>query len=305
MEIHLSNYFNIEKGHKNLDFADINLERDTKLFIDPYLIKFGSSDICKEMAEVVQSFEIELFESFRAKNFSRQKELFAHSSERNETKFGYGNGRNGRGNSISGMQKAFVSIKTILEENPNLNSLPDLVILVKDFSKDGLSDLLANLLYKILLKYTKDQIEENGVAEVFVKEVKTYTSWDTETRNWKTYREEVYTINGEMFLLVPKYIVRNTYLFGIDKYLRNQVIEYYQTLPEHKDANGKKIPKKTIIDKLSSEQENWKYNHARSYAKENYDSLKNFHQHMKNRYHEIGELSDEKLDEIVYGKVLS
>ena len=51
MEIHLSNYFNIEKGHKNLDFADINLERDTKLFIDPYLIKFGSSDICKEMAE--------------------------------------------------------------------------------------------------------------------------------------------------------------------------------------------------------------------------------------------------------------
>lgn len=111
MEIHLSNYFNIEKGHKNLDFADINLERDTKLFIDPYLIKFGSSDICKEMAEVVQSFENELFESFRAKNFSRQKELFAHSSERNETKFGYGNGRNGRGNSISGMQKAFVSIK--------------------------------------------------------------------------------------------------------------------------------------------------------------------------------------------------
>lgn len=153
MEIHLSNYFNIEKGHKNLDFADINLERDTKLFIDPYLIKFGSSDICKEMAEVVQSFEIELFESFRAKNFSRQKELFAHSSERNETKFGYGNGRNGRGNSISGMQKAFVSIKTILEENPNLNSLPDLVILVKDFSKDGLSDLLANLLYKNLLNF--------------------------------------------------------------------------------------------------------------------------------------------------------
>lgn len=26
MEIHLSNYFNIEKGHKNLDFADINLK---------------------------------------------------------------------------------------------------------------------------------------------------------------------------------------------------------------------------------------------------------------------------------------
>ncbi len=73
MEIHLSNYFNIEKGHKNLDFADINLERDTKLFIDPYLIKFGSSDICKEMAEVVQSFENELFESFRAKIFLVRK----------------------------------------------------------------------------------------------------------------------------------------------------------------------------------------------------------------------------------------
>ena len=220
----------------------LNRKKDTKLFLDPYLIKFGVSDICKEMAEVVQSFEIELFDSFRTKNFSRQKELFAHSSERNETKFGYGNGRNGKGNSISGMQKAFESIKTILEENPNLNSLPDLVILVKNFSKDGLSDLLANFLYKILLRYTKDQIEENGVAEVFVKEVKTYTSWDTETRNWKTYREEVYTINGEVFLLTPKYIVRNTYLFGIDKYLRNQVIEYYQTLPEYKDADGKKNP---------------------------------------------------------------
>lgn len=110
-----------------------------------------------------------------------------------------------------------------------------------------MSDLLANLLYKILLKYTKDQIEENGVAEAFVKEVKTYTSWDTETRNWKTYREEVYTINGEMFLLVPKYIVRNTYLFGIDKYLRNQVIEYYQTLPEYKDAMVKKSLKKPLL----------------------------------------------------------
>ena len=146
MKNHLSEYFNIEKGHKNLDFVDINRKKDTKLFLDPYLIKFGVSDICKEMAEVVQSFEIELFDSFRTKNFSRQKELFAHSSERNETKFGYGNGRNGKGNSISGMQKAFESIKTILEENPNLNSLPDLVILVKSFSKDGLSDLLANLL---------------------------------------------------------------------------------------------------------------------------------------------------------------
>ena len=121
MKNHLSEYFNIEKGHKNLDFVDINRKKDTKLFLDPYLIKFGVSDICKEMAEVVQSFEIELFDSFRTKNFSRQKELFAHSSERNETKFGYGNGRNGKGNSISGMQKAFESIKTILEENPRLN----------------------------------------------------------------------------------------------------------------------------------------------------------------------------------------
>ena len=94
----------------------------------------------------------------------------------------------------------------LVKPNPNLNSLPDLVILVKNFSKDGLSDLLANLLYKILLRYTKDQIEENGVAEVFVKEV---DKWTVKLQNNEILIDEYF---DHIYLHVSKQI--NQILFS-------------------------------------------------------------------------------------------
>ena len=56
------------KGHSNYDFADVALNRDNLLFIDPVLIETKNNKWCKEAKKIITSFFDELYKAYKENN---------------------------------------------------------------------------------------------------------------------------------------------------------------------------------------------------------------------------------------------
>ena len=73
------------KGHRNFDFVDVNLDDDTRLFIDPCMIE-GAEDPWSVNAEkVMRTYFDCIFDGFYNGNV-RRTSLLSHAGEQNATK---------------------------------------------------------------------------------------------------------------------------------------------------------------------------------------------------------------------------
>ena len=74
--MHISKLFNLNTtGHKNIDFIDIDEVKDTKLFLDPYVIQALDDAFCIEAQKSINSFFKELFIACKSRNDTRLREL--------------------------------------------------------------------------------------------------------------------------------------------------------------------------------------------------------------------------------------
>lgn len=87
--MHISKLFYLRTtGHKDLDFVDIDEVKDTKLFIDPYVIQALDDGFCIEAQKSINSFFRELFIACKKRDLHRLRELLEHATEPNETNLG-------------------------------------------------------------------------------------------------------------------------------------------------------------------------------------------------------------------------
>lgn len=113
MKYHVTEYLGIPKGHREIDFVDIDLNRDTLLFIDPSLIDIKRNEWAQKAARCVHSYFDELYDAYKEKNIQKQYRLYSYAHEINSTKLGYGNGRNGKAKTANGMFIALQSLSKL------------------------------------------------------------------------------------------------------------------------------------------------------------------------------------------------
>ena len=159
MRKNLTKTLNIKaSGHKDIDFVDVSLVSDTKLFIDPCLIETDNSKWSQNACKTMNGFFDVLYSNFTPPtNYSNLYELFQHSRERNEARLGYGNGDNGKGNTAAGMIKILADVPHLIESGIKMTAPIDLPLFVVGFAEDGMSDMLINVLYKELTEFTVQQ----------------------------------------------------------------------------------------------------------------------------------------------------
>ena len=148
MKKYVSDYLNKGiKGHFNYEFVDVIVNDDNLLFIDPILIETSGDQWSKDAKALIQSFFDAFFEAYNEKDELKKKELLSHAGEQNGTRLGYGRGDNGKGNSVKGLLDIFTPLEKLIQEIPTMEKAEDLPLLIPDFAKDGLSDLLTNILH--------------------------------------------------------------------------------------------------------------------------------------------------------------
>lgn len=297
--MHVSDFFEINRGHSNLDFVDIAVASDKELFIDPCLIEVGREAFCMNAKKVMSDYFDVFYNMYRTRQPNSQKlALFEHAHEINATRLGYGNGRNGKAKTAQGMLKTFSGVQRLVDANVGLSHATDLPIFIKDFAEDCMSDMLTNILLKELMRFTIEQCRKYDIETSDVR--KPFYYWNHEKHAWEQYHGRGLFIGGQEVLLVPKRIVRRGYYYNTEQYFRSVILERIRDERTTYDKNGRanRPTKKALREEMLSKNGDV-LSASIEQSIENPHLLDRHHSLMKSSYADRA-MSDEELDAFVY-----
>lgn len=181
----ISEKLNLTKSQFELDFVDIDTERDIPLFIDSNLIRKYDSEFNAKFVETMDSFFSYLINTLSNNLDEQAKYLCSHLSKINETHLGLSKGiSKGKGVGQIGAEKIFNALKNSKAiEDGVLQDIEDLRVLVNGFDKDMLSDMLTNILKKHLLEYTISQCNLLNIE--LTHNVPSGFFWNEKTLKWE------------------------------------------------------------------------------------------------------------------------
>ena len=224
--MNFSNHFALNKTQAELDFVDVNPEKDLPLFLDPFVVSSQNNNWVNQCNAHITSFFETLLDYIRSHDDLNAIRLLERLGEPNETCLGFSQSDpSGRG--IGGIQardllqhlKKSKAVQTGL-----ISDIAELDLFVDNIGPDKISDMTTNILRGLLIKYTQEQCELHGIALTY-KTPSGYI-WDISKKRW--IQDYVYLpiINGKKILLVPKIMVRWSTSLKSSDYYNNFVTNF-------------------------------------------------------------------------------
>lgn len=301
---YISNYLsgNVPK-HYNIDYVNIDIDKDQRLFLDPLLIEKDNTAFGLIANRKVSSYFREMYRLY--KNNSPKQErinLFSHCHEINSTHFGYATAKTGSGNTPEGMDLIFSGVTNYIK-NFNLKRPYEAVLFTPNFAEDGLSDLITNIIFKELSEFTISQCIKYGYPTTPSNSNRYY--WDDVSNSWKEYTGEMLVVNGKEILLVPKRIVQTKYRFTTDSYIRSVIVENICKDRAVYNENGEELrPPKDKVRKELIEDYGSQFNVSTSFTLKDPDNLDIYYNIITGKYNDYL-LSDDQLDSIIYNNSIN
>lgn len=258
--VRFSEAFKLNKSQAELDFVDIPLHTDIKLFVDPYAISIRKEGWFQECNDLVVSYFQAILDSIRNDSKMRAKYLLSNLSEPNETHLGHCLGASsgcGVGNIQGGdIYKALSKSKAVI--SGDLSDLSDCALMIEGIGPDKISDITINVTRKKLAEYTKNQCELYGI-ETVTTSLKPF--WNSETGNWENDYYDLPVYEKQPILLCPKLAVRRHMLLDDNDFYQFDILEFLQA--EHIDAGSSLVEtlkkgSKRVTKKKLQEQEEYK-----------------------------------------------
>lgn len=240
----LSEHFKLGKSQAELDFVDIDPDRDTPLYVDPHLISVSQNPFAERCHSNLDGFFSYFLELMRSKQEDEARRLFSCLHEPNETCFGVSSGSpSGRGIGRGQADKLFDSIKKSAAVRTGvLEQLQDCAIFVPGIERDKVSDMTTNIIRNLLVEYTHHQCELHGIE--LRPDTPVGPLWDNENRQWAYSRCDMLVIQGRPILLVPKSIVSFANNYNLGKYHTHFVLNYVKR--EQFRTNGPFVHKRKL-----------------------------------------------------------
>ncbi len=218
----ISQIYNLNKTQYELDFIDIDIDLDTPKFIDPYWISKQECEFTIECDMLIKSFFTKLIALIKSNQLTAAIKLCEHLSESSDICLGYSKSRGVFGSGIGqGIATAFcIALKnSVAVQNDVLTNIEDVKVFLDGIDVDRISDMIANIIRKPLLIYTKTQCENYNIP--LINDHTNYY-WDKESSAWQ--REIDFPqliINNKNVLLTPKKLV------GSNKYTWSNFLQHY------------------------------------------------------------------------------
>lgn len=226
--VNFSEYFNLPiHGHRDIDFIDVPVDTDVKLFLDPALIEAGTDEFSRWCANSIKSFFDAAFYFCHTRNLRDLRILLRHSAEPNETHLGLSVAQSrGRGASEEILFNVFSELieRGLFARGAVLHPC-DICVLAPNFDKDRMSDLITNILRNHLSRFTEQQCLKHGVPLDGVREG---YWWDEQATAWEEKQWLAPMAYSKPVLLVPKHFVSWRYHFDTSTYISRYVLTYRQ-----------------------------------------------------------------------------
>lgn len=231
-----SQAFALPNSQSELDFVDVELHRDSPLYLDPYAIQLKSDDWSDECIGLIRSFFTEVLNALRAGNQARATHLLSNLHEPNETRLGVSTGEP-QGRAI-GEQKAQRIAESIVAsrafETGILGDVAEAELFVRYIGPDTISDLTTNVLRAKLSEYTVQQCELHGVPMSPTNGLGPV--WNPAARDWQAQTHYLPQFDGKPILLVPKFTVRHALALNSQEFYNHHMIEFLKA--EYHQAGG-------------------------------------------------------------------
>jgi hypothetical protein len=222
-----SEAFNIAKTQPELDFVDVSLNTDNRLFVDPFALSQKLDRWSNDAHHTVVTFFQFIIDNIRQGHEDRARELLLHLREPNETRFGYSRRRSqGAGIGDEQAEDLFEALRDSSAVRAGfITSLEESELLIEGISHDKISDLTTNIIRGELAAYTIEQCELHDVP---LHEVAMPPCFSTDLMDWQDRYLSLPVYRNRPILLVPKSIVRRAAAYKHPQYYQHFVLNYLQ-----------------------------------------------------------------------------
>ena len=215
---------------RKLDFVNVNLTKDNKLFIDPVKMKWGTSEIDKICFSKIENFVNLMIKLARNKEYGKLLTFFENFAERNETRLGYSlESRYGKSfGEDGGTYLVQLLSRDNIFESGFVEDIFDFIMLIPNIGEDKVSDFITAIIFSDLLDYTQFQSEMWNIP------TKNFTlnklCWNSESEIWETRSANLPFYDDKPIVFVPKSFVGEKYIFSHIKLYRDVIIPYYKDM---------------------------------------------------------------------------
>ncbi len=212
-----SENFDIDRTQAELDFVDIPLDTDMRVFIDPYAVAVTKSPWCQMAHDLACNFFQCVLDRLREGDRDGALSLLSHLPEDNRTRLGYSKNDpqgTGFGNDRAGpFLDALQSSEAF--QTGQIEDIEDTALFVERVGFDMVSDMMTNVLRELLVSYTLEQCAVLGIP---TPRRETFEAWRANTR-WTRLTADFPTDGTRAIILVPRAIVRKNLSLQPNQYL--------------------------------------------------------------------------------------
>ena len=204
----VSRFFNLNQIQAELDFVDVDTERDTRLFVDPYAIQIKDNEFSIRSADQIRSYFSEVLQSLRQPDIDRARYLTSYLTEPRDTFLGFSKERpQGRGVGRFQADQILAALRSSRAfQTGILSDLAEAELFVEGIARDKVSDLTTNIIRGSLVDYTQAECDLHGIR--LEREVASAPIWNEHSLMWEQRYVRLPIVQGQPVLLVPKYFVR-------------------------------------------------------------------------------------------------
>jgi hypothetical protein len=226
--VRVSEHYSLGVTQPSLEFLDVDIDGDTRVFVDPFAFHYLDTDWGNECVSLLQDFYGEVTHAVQHQDDDRSLYLLGQLGESNEAHLGLSSGRS-RGSGVADGLAIDIYDALIDSEAITTGLLTDIeqtILFVDGIGHDRLSDMTINIVREQLIKFTQEVCEERGITTV--DGVDSGPMWDRHRHRWHAQHVRLPIAGDSRLLLVPKSIVRKSGVFDPGDYLTHFVLPYLQ-----------------------------------------------------------------------------
>lgn len=224
----ISQIFRLEKTQRELDFIDINTSKDTRVFLNPFVLASRNDPFSIDATRTITSFFQQTLNLIAHDRTEIARENFGHLNEPNETCLGFSRRKpNGKGMGDINTDELFESISNSeAVKTKLLEDLADTAIFIPNIGRDKISDMTTNIIRMNLIKYTQTQCNLLNIP--LTHDVPSGFYWDIARQQWDEQYTDMLVVNNKKVLLVPKGVVSYVKEYTYGKYHRYYALTFLQ-----------------------------------------------------------------------------
>jgi len=226
--VRVSKYFNLDRDQSTLDFVDVPIGKDVKVFLDPSRLRTMDSQWAAECNSLLQHFFETLLSHLKEGDDAAGLSMLEHLTEKNEFHLGLSKGlSDGRAFGPAYAKKVWLALKNSKARHSGLlQDIEDTCLFVEGIGPDRISDAVCNIIRGPLIKYTQDMCNYYGIK--LTPDVDSGPIWDPNLDVWHDELVPLPTTPYGKILFVPKVTVRHRMAYDYSDYFRHHLLPAMQ-----------------------------------------------------------------------------